>query len=137
MVRNQANDVYFLYMEPNIMLKEPALEDLATKAVQYYCDKGIKGIAYYDDLTDDGKNGFHVGGGWRGFHAFDGHSSSSELLICNAKYITNHIAPHYVRHYRSQITGPDLEKLQIITTNYIQEMINKVPKIKDDNETEK
>lgn len=109
---------YLLYIEPDPALKsaEP-VEDELTAAIDLAMESAVSGTAWYSNLKPhDELEHFQEGGGWKGWHAQDDQSSSKDYLIAG-KFITNKIAPHYVRYYRAAIPAQDMVKLnQLLET---------------------
>lgn len=106
---------YLLYIEPKLDQKsEIPIDDHLTLGMEALLSSAKKGTANYSDLKDPGR--FKIGGSWRGWHDnCDGkRSSSQDYLIADGRYITNSLAPHYLRWYRIAIPQWMIEAIEDI-----------------------
>lgn len=106
---------YLLYIEPTLdQMSENPINDHLTLGMEDLISNGQAGIVVDSDLND--QETFQVGDSWRGWHRnCDGENSSNcDYLIADGRYITNSLAPHYLRWYREVIPQWMIEAVEEI-----------------------
>lgn len=108
---------YLLYIEPDPKLKsaEP-IEDELTEAIDQAMKRSVSGTGWYSKLEPhDELEHFDEGNGYRGIHVTScGEGGGNKDYLIDNKYITNRLAPYYVRYYRESIGEHDMKKLQTL-----------------------
>jgi hypothetical protein len=102
------DDIHLLFIEPK--KEERSLEpinDQFTAMMEYYIRNSPKGI-----MTSIG---FGENAYYRGMHTTDcGERSSSTNYYIEKLYITNSLAPFYLKWYRNSISENDWNKINIL-----------------------
>jgi len=106
---------YLLYIEPDPKLKsiEP-VEDELTEAIDQAMRRAISGTGWYSQLEPhDELEHFSEGNGYRGVHVTAcGVGAGNKDYLIDGRFITNSLAPYYVRYYRESICEYDMDKLK-------------------------
>ena len=106
------NSKYFMFIEPDATQKstEP-VDDALTLSLQLAMEQAVTGTSSYTDLNDAGS--FKTEASYRGMHfCEDGAVSDVHDYLLPNGFITNSLATHYARYYRSVLPSTELKKLQ-------------------------
>lgn len=109
-MHREDNSKYLLYIEPDPGMKsENPKDDQYTKMLEDAITQGTEGSSNYSDLNDKGS--FYPNMGYRGQHWFDGQGSTNVDYLIDGGYITNSLAPYYMRWYRDVIPQTEIRKI--------------------------
>lgn len=112
-MHREDNSKYFLFIEPDSTKKaaQPVQDEL-TDSLAAAMAQSEKGTSDYSNLRCQGKFN-KSGGGYRGFHfSEDGQVSDVVDYLLPNGLITNSLALHYVRFYRSELPQTEQRKLK-------------------------
>ncbi len=118
-----------LFINPTLSEKSnhPS-DDVYTEALAWAISLAEKGTANLEGIPFYNIPGFfHVGSCYRGFHrACDGELSDNfdYLLQIPERYITNSLAVHYLRWFRSAISEEEWVKINIVKSRYEEYKLN-------------
>lgn len=104
---------YLLYIEPTLEQRsETPIDDDLVNFMELLLYHAYCGTANYSD--SEGCKDFTYGECWRGHHInCDGEMSEiQDYLIADGRYITNSLATHYLRWYRSAIPQWMIEAIE-------------------------
>lgn len=93
-----------LFIEPKGRASPVALIDAYTRRMVAAMRNARRGT-----WTGDG---FHVGGGWKGWHTCScgARSGNQDLLLSNGA-VTNSLASHYLAYHRGEVPAAELRKV--------------------------
>lgn len=115
-MHREDNSKFLLFIEPGRADKsDEPVNDEWTDMIEELLKTAKKGTSDYDILAPGADHGFDEGNAWRGMHSGpDGMMSSNKEYLLPGGYITNSLAPHYLRYYRKRISDFDWKKLEDI-----------------------
>jgi hypothetical protein len=108
------NSKFLLFIEPKRTEKSAVpIDDEWTELMERVMKTAPTGTSGYGELDCTGEGGIDVGHKWRGCHiADDGEGGWNFEYLLPGGYITNKLAPHYLRYYRNSIPESEWDKLR-------------------------
>jgi hypothetical protein len=102
---------YLLFIEPKLKEKLASpVEDELTKFMEEQLKNAKEGTSNYSNLSDEGN--FVEGFGYKGSHSTEcGERSTNKDYLIDGGYITNSLAPFYLKWYRNSIPLSEIMKI--------------------------
>lgn len=119
-MHREDNSKFMLYIEPKASEKlQKPIEDGLTRIMERALKLAKTGTANYSNIEDSGESSFNEGSGFRGVHRTEcGETSENHEYLLENGYITNSLAPFYLKWYRNSIPETEMKKVMELVDFY-------------------